>query len=317
MKPAVQIEERSDCIEITGSEADRAAFRNIITQAKSMPIYAGGVPELSQLRQSAARFAESSLARPMLPDVDVADVRIADVAASWFRPRNGARAAPLLYLHGGGFVCGSVSGARGLISALAVAFGAPVFAVGYRQAPEHPFPAAIEDARKSYEWLRTSTQEPITLIGESAGASLAVGTALAVARNGDRRIRGVIGLSGWFDLSMSGASWHTNREADLVTFELGRFFRDCYLPGGDPRAIEVAQLSDDLRGLPPLLIQVGSRELALDDACALATKARAAGTRVQCEMYTDVPHGFLKFTNPIGDLALRRMVEWEAAIERC
>ncbi len=306
----MHIEEQTDCIVVTGAEVDRASFRVILAQAKSLPIYAGDVPTLTELRASATRFADSPLARKVSADVDMEALDVEGIPAWWFRSRSCRPGETLLYLHGGGFVCGSVLGARGVISALAEAFGAPVLAASYRQAPEHPFPAAVEDARKVYEWLRDSTGGPITLIGESAGAALALGTALAAARAGDRRVRGVIAISAWYDLSMSGQSWHANRGADLVPLDLGRFFRECYLGDADPRGPGVSPLDDDLSGAPPLLIQAGSRELALDDSSALAAKARNAGVRVRYEIYADMPHGFLKFANPIGDLAIRRMVAW-------
>jgi acetyl esterase/lipase len=236
------------------------------------------------------------------------------VSACWFRSPLGTRKAPILYFHGGGFVCGSVQGARGVISALARAFGAPVLAVGYRQAPEHRFPAAIDDARASYAWLVDHSTESITIIGESAGGALAISTALHAARLGRRAVRGVIAVSAWFDLTMTGESWLSNRDKDLVTCEMGRVFRDCYLAGADPQAPEVSPLNEDLSDAPPLLIQVGSHELALDDAVALAAKARRAGVPVQLEVYSEMPHGFVKFSDPIGDVAITRMVEWESRI---
>lgn len=308
----MRIEEYRDRIALTGNEQDRARFNEIVAQAKSLPIYAG-VTGVARLRESVAQFADSPLARPPLADVAMTPIDANGVPAWWFRSPSAAREAPILYFHGGGFVCGSVQGARGVVSWLVRAFGAPVLAVGYRQGPEHAFPVAVEDARASYTWLVEHSTEPVTIIGESAGGALGLLTALHAARSGRRRARAVIAMSAWFDLGMTGASWLFNRDKDLVPYELGRFFRDAYLAGVDPQASGVSPLNEDIADAPPLLIQVGSHELALDDAEALVAKARRAGVPVQFEVYSEMPHGFVKFANPIGDCAIMRMVEWERA----
>lgn len=310
----MRIDRGNDFVLLTGDEPDRARFREIVAQAMLLPIYAGGPLNVGHLRSGALGFADSPLARQLQADVTMTRIDANGVEAWWFCPSSATRAAPILFFHGGGFVCGSVHGARGVVSALATAFGAPVLAAGYRQSPEHTFPCAVEDARATYEWLEMISSAPITIIGESAGGALALGTALHAARSGRRRARAVIAFSAWFDLDMTGPSWSVNRGKDLVTPAMGRFFRDCYLDGADSRSADASPLNDDLAGAPPLLVQVGSHELAFNDAAALVAKARRAGVSVEFEVYNEMPHGFVKFANPIGDFAITRMVAWEAHV---
>jgi monoterpene epsilon-lactone hydrolase len=310
----MKIEQLHDRIVLTGHEQDRARFREIVGQARSLAIYTGSM-DVRRLRESALAFADSPLARPPPADLVMTPADANGVSAWWFGSPAATRNAPILYFHGGGYVCGSVQGARGVVSSLVRAFGAPVLAVAYRQSPEQRFPAAVDDARASYAWLVKHSSEPITIIGESAGGALAVSTALHAARCGLRPARAVIATSAWFDIAMTGASWFFNRDKDLIARETGLFFRDCYLAGVDPKDSAVSPLNEDLGDAPPLLIQTGSHELALDDAQALVEKARHAGVRVQLEVYNEMPHGFVKFANPIGDTAIRRMVEWESRID--
>lgn len=310
----MKIEERHDRIVLTGDEQDRARFHEIVAQARSLPIYAGGTMNVVRLRDGAIQFANSPLARRPHAEVVMTPIEANDVSAWWFRSPDATRKAPILYFHGGGFVCGSVQGARGVVSSLVRAFGAPVLAVGYRQGPEHVFPAAVEDALASYAWLVEHSAEPITIVGESAGGALAIMTALHAARSGRRPAHAVIATSAWFDIAMTGASWHLNRDKDLVPYEMGCYFRDSYLAGIDPKTLGVSPLNEDLGGAPPLLIQVGSHELALGDAEALVARAQRAGVLVQFEVYNEMPHGFVKFANPIADIAIARMADWESRI---
>ena len=309
------IEEHANYTLIVGDAADRAKFAATIALAKAMPVYTGGAgPSVVQMREGALRLADSPLARQASTQVEISPVTVRGIPAAWFRARELRREAPLLYFHGGGFVCGSVEGSRGIVAALALVFAAPILAVGYAQSPERPFPAAVEDARASYEWLTLHSPHAITLVGESAGGALALSTALHAARHGRRPPRAVIACSPWFDLTMSGASWTTNAGQDLVTREMGDFFRDSYLAGADPRSPDISPLNQDLSDAPPLLIQVGSRELGLDDSRALIAKAQGAGRRPRFEIYQDLPHGFLKFLSPIGDIAIQRMADWEKTL---
>lgn len=285
-------------------------FARLVSAAKS-----AAAPELTVpgMREVALAFAGSELAHRSPPKVAREDVELpCGVRASWFRPAALRRDAPLIYFHAGGYVCGSVDASAGLAAQLATCFAAPLLAVGYRQAPEHPIPAAIVDAHAAYAWATTQTDAPITLIGDSAGGQLAVSAASMAWRAGLRAPRAVIAVSAWFDLSMKRPSWILNAERDFSTIELGQFFREAYLQG---RPVEAASTrKQDLAHLCPTLVVVGGGELAFDDATAFVEGARAAGADVTFEVYEDLPHNFVRYASRLSLVAIERMAAWERAL---
>jgi acetyl esterase/lipase len=159
-------------------------YGQLVASAKSAPAPA---PSVEIRRETARAFARSEFAHQLPLDVACEDIVLpCDIPARWFRPRDTQRRAPILYFHGGGYVCGSIDASAGLAGQIASIFGAPLLAVGYRQAPEHPIPAAIVDAHTAHAWLSASTPEAITLIGDSAGGQLAVSAASIAERAGLR-----------------------------------------------------------------------------------------------------------------------------------
>jgi acetyl esterase/lipase len=224
------------------------------------------------------------------------------------------RTAPVLFFHGGGYVCGSLEGTRGVAAALSTALAAPVLAVLYRQAPEQPFPAAVDDALASYRWLVQSQADAVLLAGESAGAALAVTAALRAAGTGLRPARGVIAVSGVFDLGFAGESWEINAEQDLITRATGEFLYGLYLAGHEPRDPLASPVHADFRRSPPLLIQAGGAEVLLDDSRRLVQKARTDGAHVSFQIYAGMPHNFTKFRGPLADAALAAMARWERGL---
>jgi acetyl esterase/lipase len=185
----------------------------------------------------------------------------------------------VLYLHGGGFTVGSPATHRALAAHLALASGATVHLVDYRLAPEHPFPAAVDDAVAAYRDLLTRGAEPghTALVGDSAGGWLALTTALRLRADGDR-LPAVLGLvSPWLDLS--GASWPDRIDPMLQLAWLHRC-ATAFAAGADVTAPVFAPLTVDLSGLPPMVVHVGSEEILLPDAVDLARTARAAGVPV-------------------------------------
>jgi acetyl esterase/lipase len=185
-----------------------------------------------------------------------------------------------------------------------------VLAVEYRQGPEHPFPAAVEDAMASYRWLLESTSERVFVVGDSAGGALAVTAGLQARVEGLRRPRGVVAVSGVFDLTLNGESWHENAGRDLITREMGAFLYGAYLAGQDPRHPAASPVYADFDGAPPMLIQVGGDEVLLDDSRRLVYRARSAGAEVTVQIFAGMPHNFIKFNNPLADDAFRHMTEW-------
>ena len=309
----MQIEDHGDHLTIVGDDKDRQHFKDIIAKARALPVYSGSL-DPAAIRKSGLDLADSALALPCPADIDREWITANGVRCCWFRAPGGAGGDPILYLHGGGYVGGSVEASRGIAAALATAFAAPVLAVDYRQAPESPYPAAVDDSRAAYAWLIDQTERPVIVVGDSAGGALAVIVALDAARTGRRPARAAIASSGWFDLRMRGESWQTSKGHDLVTIELGQMFVSAYLDGADPETVN-ALLLDGLEAAPPLLIQMGGAEGPLSDAFAYAAKARGQGVAVTFEVYQDMPHNWVKFASPISESAFQRMAAWAEALD--
>ncbi len=309
----IHVIEESGYTRITGSDEDRAQFARLAESAKSLPAYRG-VVNVEELRAGTVAFANGPLARPVSADIKMTPVDAGGVSCVWFETPRVRKNASVLYFHGGGYVAGSIEASRGIAASLCESLNAPVLAVGYRQAPEAPFPAAKNDALASYEWLTRNHSGAITIAGDSAGGTLAIVLAQQAALRGLPKAVAVIAASPWFDLSMSGDSWERFRGRDLVTPELGAYFVSLYL-GGAKTIPEGASVSySDFSDLPPILIQMGGVEGALDDALRWAEAARESGADVTVEVYSDMPHNFGKFANPIADLTYARMRDWRLKI---
>jgi acetyl esterase/lipase len=217
----------------------------------------------------------------------------------------------ILYLHGGGFIVGSPAIYRHFMWRIASAARAHVLAIDYRLAPEHPFPAALDDAVAAYRWLLTDGAEPqqIAVMGDSAGGGLALSLLLRLRDESIPLPAAAVALSPWTDLAMTGLSLELNAEADpLVSPQQARHFVDYYLAGTDPRSPYVSPLYGEPTGLPPTIIQVGSDEALLDDAVRMAERMRGAGCRVELEIWQRMPHVWHLFA-PV-------MPEARQAIER-
>jgi len=221
------------------------------------------------------------------------------VDGEWISPANAPKDKAILYFHGGGFRIGSVASHRDLIAQIALASGCRVLAINYRLAPEHRFPAALDDALAAYDWMLDLglKSDNVAFAGDSAGGNLALAAMLALR---ERRlplpVSGVL-MSPWTDLAATGASYVTRAEADPIHQRpMILALAKNYLGGqGDPCDPLVSPLYGDLRGLPPLLIQVGDRETVLDDAVVFADKARAASVAVDLQVWDGMIHVFQMF----------------------
>ena len=217
---------------------------------------------------------------PLAEGVSIRSGRLGRRPAETLTPSGGDPTRAVLYLHGGGFTTGSPATHRALATHLAAASGATVHVLDYRLAPEHPFPAALDDVLAAYRELldRGAAPAPTALAGDSAGGWLALSAALRLRDAGDPR-PGALGLiSPWLDLR--GTAWPDDRsDAILRPAWLRRCARD-FAGGSDPGVAELAPLEADLAGLPPITMHVGSEEILLEDAVRLAHRARAAGAPV-------------------------------------
>jgi epsilon-lactone hydrolase len=254
----------------------------------------------------------------VLSRVEREKVRIDGLAAEWFRPtgtQDGDRPrATILYLHGGGYCVGSIRTHRDLLARLALAAHAEVLAIEYRLAPEHPYPAAVDDALKAYRWLRGphgGAREARTIMigGDSAGGGLTVATLLALRDAGDELPRAGLLLSPWVDLRGREPSIRENAAYDWID---EAFLHRCAHDYRGSLAIEderLAPLEADLAGLPPLLFQLGGAEILLDEGKRLAERAEAAGVEVTLDITPDMIHVFQLFAEmvPQGAAAIARL----------
>lgn len=233
----------------------------------------------------------------------------------WFEPHDARRPEVLLWLHGGGYVIGSLASVRAMAAQLAKATGTRVVTLDYRLAPEHPFPAAVDDAVAAYRWLLSEGVEPthIAIGGDSAGGGLALATLVSLRDQGVALPAAAVCLSPWTDLTLSGGSLRTNADSDPQVSQTGLTeMAGHYLAGHDARSPLASPLLADLSGLPPLLIHVGSVEGLLDDSLRLADNARKAGVDVTLECWDDMIHVWHAFAPglPEAVAGLERVAEW-------
>jgi monoterpene epsilon-lactone hydrolase len=215
-----------------------------------------------------------------------------------FDVADASRAAPhpppviVLYLHGGGYLFGSPKTHRQVLIAMAKAFQAPAYGLDYRLAPEHPFPAAVEDAARAYQWLLTRHPEAdIVLAGDSAGAGLAIATAVGVRDAGLKLPKAIVAFSPYSDLAVTGASIEANAKSCAMFTPRGiREAAAMYLAGADARDPRASPLYADLAGLPPMLLFASRHEILRDDTLRLAERASAAGVKVQLIVRDRLPH---------------------------
>ena len=226
-------------------------------------------------------------------DVRVEPLEGAGVPGEWLVPPGARTDAAVLYLHGGGYVIGSPRSHRHVAAAIASAAGVAAMLPDYRLAPEHPYPAAVDDAVASYVWLLRRGIAPgrIVIAGDSAGGGLTVATLLAIRQRGRPMPAAGVCISPWVDLTCSAASYTTRAQADpMVTRDGVAEMARLYLAGKDPRTPLASPLHAELDGLPPLLIQVGDDEVLLDDSTQLAAQAKVAGVSAELEVWPEMIH---------------------------
>lgn len=214
------------------------------------------------------------------PGVRITPLEAGPVTGEWHLPAGAPTDRMILYCHGSGFVMGSARDHRSIVANLAAGCGLRTLAFDYSLAPEHPFPAAVEEAEALYVWLLEQgwTPENLVVAGDSAGACIALGALLKLKDRGFAMPRAMAAVSPCTDLTRSGASHVRNRLLDPVTPPgANETYMNWYLGGKDPRQPYASPLFGDLAGLPPLLIFAGSLETLLDDAVALTERVKEAG----------------------------------------
>jgi epsilon-lactone hydrolase len=251
-----------------------------------------------------AAFNELMAQVPVAPDVQHNPVDIGGVAGVEVTIQGDEAAGVILYFHGGVYVIGSAATSVPLVSELSRRTGAKAITVEYRLAPEHPYPAAVEDAQAAYEGLLAQGIDPgqIALAGESAGGGLAVATLLALRAAGTPLPSCAFLMSPYADLTLSGETLAEKQALDPVLTPEGLRVRvPDYVAGANASDPYISPIFGDLRGLPPLLIQVGSHEILLSDALRLAGRAATADVAVTLEVTPGVPHVFQGFAGLLDE----------------
>jgi len=248
--------------------------------------------EASFVEQRAALEALTATA-PLPEDVSITPVSAGGVSAAWVAAPNARPDRTILYLHGGGYCIGSIGTHSRLAADLSRTAAARLLLLDYRLAPEHPFPAALDDAMCAYRWLLDKQVQPrqVAIVGDSAGGGLTAATLLALRDEGQPLPAAGVCLSPWLDLTLSGGSMDAKAAADpMVQRAPLKRMADAYVGGGDVRAPLASPLFGDLAGLPPLLVQVGTAETLLDDSTRFAERVREAGGDVTLEVWDEMVH---------------------------
>ena len=262
-------------------------LQQVIEAIKSLAGMASG-SSIEELRAT-----NEQMARPAEPDITSEPVVANGVNAAWISAPGAADDRAVLYLHGGGYIMGSLNTHRDMMGRISRAAQTRVLGLDYRLAPEHPFPAAVDDTVAGYRFLLDQglPSSRLAIAGDSAGGALTLAALVAGRDAGLPMPAAAVCLSPFLDLEGTGESITTRADVDpIATPEVIDVWAKAYLAGADPRTPLANPLYADLAGLPPLLIQVGDHEVLLDDSTRLAERAQAAGVQVKLEIWPEMIH---------------------------
>jgi epsilon-lactone hydrolase len=276
------------------ASAQAEAFKSVVRAFRAQLEAAGSGASITieGLRAADATTADST-SEPEAVTYETGVV--GGVPGLWVRPDGADPALVLLYLHGGGYVVGSPESHRKLVGHVAAAAGCHAFVAGYRLAPEHPHPAALDDAVATYRGLLASGVDPARLAvgGDSAGGGLTIALLVALRDAGVPAPAAAVALSPWVDLDSTGETHRTRAAVDLmVSAPLVEMMVSLFLGDGDRRDPTASPLFANVAGLPPLYVQVGDEEVLLADSTRLAERARSAGVDVTLEVFPEMQHVF-------------------------
>ncbi|MFX1324208.1 MAG: alpha/beta hydrolase [Promethearchaeota archaeon] len=249
-------------------------------------------------------------------DVIIDEVDVNGIPSVWINTPKVEKEQVILYLHGGGYVEGSINSHKGLGARISRVSNSRVLLINYRLAPENPYPAALEDSVTAYKWLveiEGIDPKNIVISGDSAGGGLTAATLIKLRDLGITLPAGAVMLSPWTDLDITGESIRSKRRIDPFVAADGLFFMsNLYVADDDPKNPYISPLYADLTELPPMLIQVGSAELLLDDSTRFADKAKSAGVDVTLEVWEDMVHVFQAFAlwAPEGEQGIKKIGEY-------
>jgi epsilon-lactone hydrolase len=273
------------------------------------PLQQEDVRAVAAMRQAASAHKGEPLgpeARPMFDamfavtpaaaGVRVEPATVGGISGFWVRPRNALPGARILYLHGGGYMLGSAQATTNFAGQIAARVGADTFVADYQLAPEHPFPAAIDDALAAYRGLVTEGAEKIVVSGDSAGGglTLALLSILSAEKEyGMLQPAGAAVMSPWTDLSLTAPSFESRADADpIFARNVLANFAGAYVSDADATNPKASPLHAKLEGLPPIRIDAGDDEVLLDDSVRYAEKAQTEGVYVTLSVWMGMPHVF-------------------------
>lgn len=257
------------------------------------PLITGASLQTARLGQNALGMLAAKRFRRKVT-VEIRD--LGGFSAAWITSKKQRTNQVILYLHGGGYVAGGIDYAKGYGSVLATQNGRAVLCPAYRLAPEHPFPAALDDAMAAYQYLLDQgyRSSQIALCGESAGGGLAFSLCLQCKATGTPLPCGIIAISPWTDLTISGQSYEKNRERDpSMTVERLQYYISCYTD--DVKNPLISPLFGDLTGFPPVLIFAGGDEIMLDDAVAMNQKLCDTGVQSELVISPKMWHAYILY----------------------
>jgi acetyl esterase/lipase len=282
---------------------------------RRMNIFGGEDFDLERIRRRANRLADIA---PVHREVEVSQVDANGVPAEWHEPEGASADRAMLYLHGGAWMIGSAAMYRSFVSRLAHYCGINALVIDYRLAPEHPFPAGLDDCLAAFEYLveQGIRPEKIVVAGDSAGGNLTLALLLARRDRGLPLPGAVVGISPATDLTRSNPSQQTRARVDpFFGGQELRFVVQQYAVDHPLEHILISPIQAELNGLPPLLLHVGDHEVLLDDAVLFAEKATAAGVDVQLKVWPEMFHVFQIF-DPLLPEARRANREIAEFVER-
>ena len=284
--------------------------------AKMRSVKLSGELTIEQIRAGWEKFAASFVPAA---DITFKAVTAEGVPAEWVTAPDSSSNRVVLYFHGGGYAIGSIASYRSYTGRLARATRSRLLSVGYRLAPEHPFPAAVDDAVASYRWLLAQGISPsrICVVGDSAGGGLALAMAIASRDAGTPLPAAIVAIGPITDQAKEGASMQERAHLDpIVSYESSLAYARRYVgEKGNLKHPLASPLYADLRGLPPLLIMVGTHEALFDDSARFAAKAEAAGVDVQLDIWEEMIHVWPFFADilPEGRQAIDMMGDYVRA----
>jgi epsilon-lactone hydrolase len=266
----------------------QARIAKKILQAKPYSWSKGTINEQRARQEKSTRFFK------IPKEIHCQPVKINDMTAEWITC-SAARNGVILYLHGGAYALGSINVHREYLARLAITTQLKVLAINYRLAPEHPFPAALEDSLMAYRWLLSQghASSCIVIAGDSAGGGLTLSTLVSLRDAGDSLPACAVCLSPWVDLTFSSKSIHTKARVDPILNANVLEIYSRYYAGDFERNLPlISPVFADLKGLPPLLIHAGTNEILLDEGIQISENARSVGVDVTLETWKDMFHAF-------------------------